>query len=63
VHLFLVLLRALTFQAGQVQPQRFMEKLDFHPDLMELHDLRSFNTTNIYPTDKPISNAKRQKKT
>jgi hypothetical protein len=40
-----------------------MEKLCFHPDLMELHDLPSFNTAKIRPSNKLISGAKRQKKT
>jgi hypothetical protein len=40
-----------------------MEKVCFHPDLMELHDLPSFNTAKIRPPKKPKSGAKRRKKT
>jgi hypothetical protein len=60
--MFLVLLRAFKFQMGWVQPQLAMEKLRFRQDLMELHELPSFNKAKIRPQNKPKSNAKRQKK-
>jgi hypothetical protein len=63
VYLFLALLHAFVFQVGWVQPQQLMEKLHFHLDLTEAHDLPSFSTTKIHPSNKPKSNAKRQKKT
>jgi hypothetical protein len=40
-----------------------MEKLYFLQDLMETSDLPSFNTAKICPSNKLISDAKRQKKT
>jgi len=62
VHLFLALLHGVTLQAGYMQPQRFMEKLCFHPALLELHDLPSFNAAKSCPPKKPKSGAKRRKK-
>jgi hypothetical protein len=35
VNLFLALLHALTLQTSQMQPQLVMEKVCFHPDLLE----------------------------
>jgi hypothetical protein len=65
VNTFLVLLRALAFQMGTLQPQRVMEKVCFLQDLMDPRDLRSFNAVKITcqtsPNQTPID--KRRLKT
>jgi hypothetical protein len=52
----------LDVQNGLGAASTCMGKLYFLPDLLELRDLPSSNTTKICPRNKPISDANRQKK-
>jgi hypothetical protein len=56
-------LACLDVPSGIGSASTVYEKTLLYPDLMEPHDWASFSMIDIYPTNKPISNAKRQKKT